>query len=231
MATKKIIKKPLMKKGGAKKPLRKAQPGIQVGPYAASDLPPASKDKNIYSGPINEKETKAMDERYPSTVGKAPIMEGQGTKKTGYISPKGVEAYYRRNDENYLRSNDPNVQSWNKVKNENKDGEYYPTTNNPDFKKGGSMKKMKTGGMVNSNAKVQAIKKAGSKGVKSGTNPKASASKVAKGKVGGTSVAPKNAVPKAKYGMTMKSGGAKPKAMYGASMKPGMMKMGGTKKK
>jgi hypothetical protein len=44
---------------------------------------------------------------------------------------------------------------------------------------------MKTGGMVNSNAKV-------------------SASKVARGRVGGTSSAPKTAVPKAKMGMSMK---------------------------
>jgi hypothetical protein len=66
-------------------------------------------------------------------------------------------------------------------------------------KKSGATK-MKTGGMVNANAKVSAIKSAGSKGVKSGVNPKASASKVAKGKVGGTSKAPKTAVPKAQYG-------------------------------
>jgi hypothetical protein len=70
--------------------------------------------------------------------------------------------------------------------------------------------KAKTGGMVNSNAKV-------------------TASKAAKGKVGGISKAPKTAVPKAKYGMTMKSGDTKPKAMYGASMKPGMMRKGGSK--
>jgi hypothetical protein len=57
--------------------------------------------------------------------------------------------------------------------------------------------KMKTGGMVNPNAKLQAAKSAGSKGVKSGVNPKAAASKVAKGRVGGTSVAPKAAMPKA----------------------------------
>jgi len=57
---------------------------------------------------------------------------------------------------------------------------------------------MKTGGMVNANAKVSADKTPGSKGVKSGTNPKATASKVAKGKVGGTSKAPKTAVPKKK---------------------------------
>lgn len=58
-------------------------------------------------------------------------------------------------------------------------------------------KVMKTGGMVNSNTKI-------------------SASKVAKGKVGGISKSPKTAVPK---------------AMYGASMKPGMMKKGGMVKK
>lgn len=62
----------------------------------------------------------------------------------------------------------------------------------------------KTGGMVNSNSKVSALKSAGSKGVKSGTNPKATASKVARGRVGGTSTAPKTAVPKAKYGMSMR---------------------------
>ena len=65
-------------------------------------------------------------------------------------------------------------------------------------------KKMKTGGMVNPNAKVSALKTAGSKGVKSGVNPKASASKVAKGRVGGTSIAPKTATPKAKMGGMMK---------------------------
>jgi hypothetical protein len=72
------------------------------------------------------------------------------------------------------------------------------------MKKGGAMKKYKTGGMVNSNLKVSALKTAGSKGVKSGVNPKAAASKVAKGRVGGTSSAPKTAVPKAKYGMSMR---------------------------
>ena len=67
-----------------------------------------------------------------------------------------------------------------------------------------SRKIMKTGGMVNSNSKVSALKSAGSHGVKSGVNPKATASKVARGRVGGTSSAPKTAVPKAKYGMVMR---------------------------
>ena len=65
-------------------------------------------------------------------------------------------------------------------------------------------------------SKVSAIKSAGSKGVKSGANTRVSASKVARGRVGGTSTAPRTATPK---------------AMYGMSMKPGMMRKGGTKKR
>ena len=64
----------------------------------------------------------------------------------------------------------------------------------PTMKKGGAKKYM-TGGMVNSNAKVSALKSAGSKGVKSGVNAKAKASTVAKGRSGGTSKAPKTATP------------------------------------
>lgn len=64
---------------------------------------------------------------------------------------------------------------------------------------------MKTGGMVNANKSVSALKTAGSKGVTPNMNPKASASKVAKGKSGGTSKAPKTATPKAQYGMSMRS--------------------------
>ena len=62
----------------------------------------------------------------------------------------------------------------------------------------------KTGGVVNPNAKISADKTAGSNGVKSGVNPKAAASKVAKGRVGGTSTAPKTASPKAKMGGSMR---------------------------
>ncbi len=57
------------------------------------------------------------------------------------------------------------------------------------------MAKFTTGKINNPNAKVTALKAAGSKGVKSGVNPKASAQKVAKGKVGGISKAPKTASP------------------------------------
>jgi hypothetical protein len=76
----------------------------------------------------------------------------------------------------------------------------------------------KTGGMVNPNAKLQATKSAGSKGVKPGVNPSASASKVAKGRSGGTSSAPKTATPKAKYGTTIKKYGEGGGTKTGPSM-------------
>jgi hypothetical protein len=68
----------------------------------------------------------------------------------------------------------------------------------------GATKQMKTGGMVNSNSKVSAIKSAGSRGVKTGANTRISASKVARGRVGGTSTAPRTASPKAKMGMSVR---------------------------
>ena len=54
--------------------------------------------------------------------------------------------------------------------------------------------------MVNPNATVKRQAVAGSKGVKAGVNPKAAASKVAKGRSGGTSAAPKTAIPKKQLG-------------------------------
>ena len=62
----------------------------------------------------------------------------------------------------------------------------------------------KTGGMVNANAKLVATKSAGSKGVKAGVNPKAAASNVAKKPSKPRSKAPKKALPKAAYGMSVK---------------------------
>jgi hypothetical protein len=53
----------------------------------------------------------------------------------------------------------------------------------------------KTGGMVNANANLKATATAGSKGVKSGVNPKAAASKVAKKPASKRSKAPKKATP------------------------------------
>lgn len=188
----------MMKKGGIKKTLRKAQDGLSTGPTRGTDVAPSIKKAGVkeYSGPLTERDTKALDNAYPSTVGKTPNMKGSGN-----YSAKAVESAKRSLDENYLRSGDSTVQKWNA--NQNYPGENYPQSNSTNYKKGGAMKKMKTGGMVNSNAKVKALKSAGSKGVKPGVNPKAAASKVAKGRSGGTSVAPKTATPKAKYGMSV----------------------------
>ncbi len=62
------------------------------------------------------------------------------------------------------------------------------------YKKGGTTK-MKTGGMVNPNAKLQAVKSAGSKGVKPGVNAKVTASNTAKKPSKPRSKAPKKATP------------------------------------
>lgn len=58
----------------------------------------------------------------------------------------------------------------------------------------------KIGGMVNPNSNISKQTVPGSRGVKSGVNPKAAASKVARGTVGGTSTAPSKAIPKAQMG-------------------------------
>lgn len=156
--------------------LKKAQDGISTG------------EEPLYSGPLTERQTKHLDKKFPSTVTPIPMNPWYNTKlykDTGYNmgeDPVGTEKAERDDYEKFYRSDA-----------------------NGKFKKGGvAKKKMKTGGMVNSNAKISATKKAGSKGVMSGTNSKASASKVAKGRSGGTSKAPKTAMPKAKYGMSMR---------------------------
>jgi len=83
------------------------------------------------------------------------------------------------------------------------------------MKRGGAMKKMKyggsskrlmkTGGMTNPNSAVSVLKAAGSKGVASGVNPKASSSKVAGSKGSGrVNTPPSKAVPTAKRGGMVK---------------------------
>ena len=63
-----------------------------------------------------------------------------------------------------------------------------------------TLKKASKGVIVKMNGNQPVQKTPGSKGVKSGVNPKASAQKVAKGRVGGTSTAPKAAMPKKEMG-------------------------------
>jgi len=72
-------------------------------------------------------------------------------------------------------------------------------------KKGGAIKKMKTGGMVNPNSSVSKQTVPGSRGVRSGVNPKASSSKVAGSRgSGNANTPPSKAVPTAKRGGAVK---------------------------
>ena len=122
----------------SRKKLTKAQDGIITGPTRGTDYAPPLKDKNIYSGPLTERDTKALDANYPGTAGgNTPSYIPEMKTKSGYISPRGVEQFYRNRDENYLRSSDPTVQKWNA--NQSWDGENYPTTKKIEFKKGGSV--------------------------------------------------------------------------------------------
>ena len=80
---------------------------------------------------------------------------------------------------------------------------------------------MKTGGMVNSNAKVSAAKAASTKGVKSGVNTVVSAAKKATGKVGGVSKAPTKALPKAQLGAIIRGAKTAGNAIHKISKAPG----------
>jgi hypothetical protein len=208
-----------MQKGGAKKPLRKAQNGDTIiGTPSLKDVGV----KNVYQGPLNKSDYENLNKLYPvnnysprveSTVMAPRVLQ----KDKSVMGPKARMSqssgneYMRNRAANYLRSgkildNDgENVYAPSEKELYSVEGKKRGGTKKSIMKKGGTMKtKMKTGGMVNSNSKVSALKVAGSKGVKSGVNPKAAASKVAKGRSGGTSTAPITAVPKAKYGMTTK---------------------------
>ena len=104
------------KKGGAiKKPLRKAQDGME-GPYAA-------KEEVLYSGPFTERQTKSLNKKYPSTV-----------------TPKGSDPWY--NTKNYLTSKmNVGEDPVGAEKTGREDYEKFLRTNNKiNFKKGGIIK-------------------------------------------------------------------------------------------
>lgn len=207
----------MMKKGGAMKPLRKAQNGKVV----------RTKDQNVSAtmypsiNPASNAQRKSNINREfefpneytekfssgPTTTKKGPF--GRTVQKTTFTDttvPSSGKAYgTERTEKDVFNKKGQLIKAVSKERDINTDK--LKSVNKAKFdktwtgKKGGSMKKMKTGGMVNANSKVSKQTVPGSKGVKSGVNPKAAASKVAKGRSGGTSAAPKTAVPKAKYGM------------------------------
>jgi len=207
----------MMKKGGAMKPLRKAQNGKVVRTKDQNEsaimypsINPASnaqRKSNINREFEFPNEYTEKFSSGPTATKKGPF--GRTVQKTTFTDttvPSSGKAYgTERTEKDVFNKKGQLIKAVSKERDINT-GEL-KSVNKAKFdktwtgKKGGSMKKMKTGGMVNANSKVSALKVAGSKGVKSGVNPKAAASKVAKGRSGGTSAAPKTAVPKAKYGM------------------------------
>lgn len=112
-----------------KKSLKKAQDG--GGLYGTPTLQERG-IKNVYQGPLNEGDTKILNERYPSTTGdmsKGPIAYSRSEKaipmsmeaktKLGYSYYEPVNKLQssqagRERLENLMRSNDPLVQQRNK---------------------------------------------------------------------------------------------------------------------
>lgn len=158
-----------------KKPLKKAQNGVVVKPAK-----PSMKDVPSVSGNPTQKPA-SLSKATPAM--KNPYSNAETNKENVKPLSKREERQEAREDRRYDKLNSKRVKKG-----------FKPL----------STASFKTGGVVNPNAKIAADKTAGSKGVKSGVNPKAAASKVAKGRVGGTSKAPKTAAPKAKMGGSMK---------------------------
>lgn len=235
MATKKMVKKPVMKKGGSLK--KKGDGGSWHPPMVAPGTPQM---KSAIEGPMNKPTNtttdsadalkKAQNQINPEEAFKRQQLNKQ--KKGGAM--KKYEVGGMTESESCGKPGKPKCKKTFKSKGKSKEtkgsllgtigagilgslGGYAAYKKLKEQKKGGATK-YKTGGMVNPNAKLQAAKSAGSDGVKSGVNPKASASKVAKGRSGGTSAAPKTATPKAKYGMTMKKYGEGGGTKSGSSM-------------
>jgi hypothetical protein len=169
------VKPGMMKKGGIKKTLRKAQYGI-------ADTTPGQM---------------SMDAPMP-TRPMSMVPSGRGkTISTGAPS-RGQKSNIDRPEFGELTSPSSQGQFRKPEPTSEQDRRAAYGKKGIIVKKTGNMKTKtmyKTGGMVNPNAKLQAAKAAGSKGVMSGVNPKAAASNVAKKPSKPRSKAPKKAAP------------------------------------
>jgi len=141
-----------------------------------------NKIRNLKNGGTMKTKMKKYQDGGPADA----MLKAMGKKP---VSTKKTMKYVKKHGSGYIPPAGKKMQSGGTSEG------YGNTTPGEKFKPG-----MKTGGMVNPNANLQAGKVAGSKGVKSGVNPKAAASKVARGRSGGTSAAPKTALPKAQKG-------------------------------
>lgn len=148
----------------------------------------ATKVKKYQKGGVSDPVTamyKAKGEKMPSTKKTLKYVSKHGS---GYIPPSNIESTQKNNI------------------NSDKLKKYLPPT---------ATKKYMTGGVVNPNAKIKTDKTPEFNGVRSGVNPKTSASKVTKGRVGGISAAPKTAIPKKQFGGTISENAAERKAAKG----------------
>jgi hypothetical protein len=170
-----------MQTGGAKKTLAKAQFGKSV-----------NKPKTY---------NQQLMQKFPKMSANDTLPENSYARAQFY-APSAYDAAKAKVDRTN-EDNDSYGESRNRSKKElktmKKDLDGYKKT-------GGSIKKMKTGGMVNSNAKLTASKKATGKvgGVTKAVSKATVKTTAPKGRVGGTSTAPKTATPKMKMGGSMK---------------------------
>jgi hypothetical protein len=174
--------KSMMKNGG----MKKMEDGGGVGKSKASGGKGSISDMtpNSSSGKINS----------PDTIYAPGKKKTESTKtyKTG-----GSTKYQKGGMKKATTMNPTSRSTAMTALGVDKKNQYSPSKfddNVTSYARGTGAKKMKTGGMVNSNAGVKKQTVPGSKGVISGENPKASASKVAKGRPT-KSTAPKKANP------------------------------------
>jgi hypothetical protein len=173
MAIKKMVKKPMMKKGGIKKSLRKAQYGIaDTTPGQMSmDAPMPTRPMSMVPSGRGKTISTGAPSRGKNDIYKGDFTEPMTPMGTGFRKPEPTSEQDRR-------------AAYGKK--------------GIIVKKTGNMKTKtmyKTGGMVNANADLKATATAGSRGVKAGVNPKAAASNVAKKPSKPRSKAPKKAAP------------------------------------
>lgn len=230
------IKKPLRKKqpGGMAGPITESDSNFLDETYPSSSsvrIPAAPKDYNADNfnpgfGFNNDPVEGEMKNRMASEKGlrsspdfnNGPVYKkGGATRKMQKGGPNVIQSMRKNmlnNKENRLI--DRGVKNM-KAGNVEKGRAQFEKSNDVGYKRRHLADKYKTGGMVNANSKIAAAKKATGR---SGGTTKA-ISKVAvksaspKGRVGGTSTAPKKALPKAQMGTIVnrpKTSGGKPKA-------------------
>lgn len=130
---------------------------------------------------------------------KSKPLDSNQVYRTKKLSPAGAKEYMRKygRPTKKMQMGGPNMYQGPAAAQQPTENMAMDMNMNPMAQRQSSYK---IGGMVNPNSNVSKQTVPGSRGVKSGVNPSAAASKVARGTVGGTSTAPSKAIPKAQMG-------------------------------